>query len=291
VAALPFRQAKGGSFADDFGVARWVCGPCASTEYCRSRRAVRFSGAAAAPAAGVAGPATPAFGFLGAGTPPPLPTGLLSTVRGTTCDPDTSSGTALTPPGLGLSLGSPADVSSAGVAAPPPPPSSDGATPDGTAAATAGRPETGRMPALGGARTAWPEEVACATSVGSPSYRHPWLAMPTGDRYLSDSARAVQQLKLGLAPRSGAPFEADAAAQTCDEAMLGGWVVQATAPAILPTSSVPLPAPRSSPATATGGLALGVAPPLLPSDAPTAPRVPTTVGGAEARTLEGVASV
>jgi len=73
--------------------------------------------------------------------------------------------------------------------------------------------------------------------------------------------------------------------------------VQAPAPAILPTASVPPPARRSSCATATGGLALGAAPPPLPSSAPTAPRVPTTVGSAgragplEARTLEGVASV
>ena len=168
VAALPFRRAKGGSFTDDFGVAHRVCGPCASTEYRRSRRAGRFSGAVAAPAAGGAGPPTPAFGFLGAGTPPTLPAGVLSTVRSTTCDPDTSSGTALTPSGLGLSLGSPADVSSAGVAAPPPPPSSDGATPDGPAAATAGRPDTERMPALGRPRTTCPADVPCATSVGPP---------------------------------------------------------------------------------------------------------------------------
>jgi len=73
--------------------------------------------------------------------------------------------------------------------------------------------------------------------------------------------------------------------------------VQAPAPAILRTSSVPPPAPRSSPDTATGGLALGAAPPPLSSGAPTAPQIPTTVGGAgragplEARTLEGLASV
>jgi len=261
VAALPFRRAKGGSFTDDFGVAHRVCGRCASTEYRRRRRAGRFSGAAAAAAAGAAGPATPAFGILGAGTPPPLPAGLLSTVPGTTCAPDTSSGTALTPPGLRLSLGSPADVSSAAVAAPAPPPSSDAATPDGTAAATAGRPDTGRIPALGGPRTAWPAEAPCATSVGPPSCGHPWQAMPTGDRNLSDSARAAQQRKLGSAPHSGAPCDADPAAQTGDEAKLGGCVVQAPASAILPTSSVPPPAPRLSPATATGGLALGAAPP------------------------------
>ena len=297
VAALPFRRAKGVSFTDDFGVARRVCGPCASTEYRRRRRAGRFSGAAAAAAGAAAWPATPAFGFLGAGTPPPRPASLLSMVRDTTCDPGTSSGTALTPPGLGLSLGSPADVSSAAVAAPAPPPSSDGATPDGTAATTAGRPDTGRMPALGGPRTAWRAEEPCATSVGPPSCHHPWQATPTGDRYLSDSTRAAQQLKLGSVPHSGAPCDADPAAQTGDEAKLGGWVLQTPAPAILLTSTVPPPAPRLSPATATGGLALGAAPPPLPSGAPTAPRVLTTVGGAgrsgpsEARTLEGVASV
>jgi len=191
VAAPPFRRPMGGSFTETFGVAHRVRGPCASAEYRRSRRAGRFSGAAAAPAAGAAGPATPAFGFLGSSTPPPLPAGLLSTVRGTTCDPDTSSGTALIPPGLGLSLSSPADASSTGVAAPPPPPSSDGAKPDGTAAATAGRPEIGRMPALGGPRTAWPAEVPCATSVGPPSCRHPWQAMPMGVSYLLDSTRAA----------------------------------------------------------------------------------------------------
>jgi len=43
----------------------------------------------------------------------------LLTVRGRTCDPDTSSVTALTPTGLLLSLGSLADVSRAGAAAPP----------------------------------------------------------------------------------------------------------------------------------------------------------------------------
>jgi len=68
----------------------------------------------------------------------------LLTVRGPTCDPDMSSVTELTPPGLVLSLGSPTDVSRARAAAPPPPPSSD----------RAGRPDTGRMPALGRPRTA-----------------------------------------------------------------------------------------------------------------------------------------
>ena len=160
--------------------------------------------------------------------------------------PDTSSGTALTPPGLGLSLGSPADVSSAAVAAPAPPPSSDGATPDGTAAATAGRPDTGRMPALGGPRTAWPAEVPRATSMGPPPCRHPGQVTPTGDRYLSDSTRAAQQLELGSEPRSGAPCDAGAAAETDDEAQLASWVVQAPASAILPTSSVPQPSPISS---------------------------------------------
>ena len=73
--------------------------------------------------------------------------------------------------------------------------------------------------------------------------------------------------------------------------------MQAPAPAVLRTSSVPPPAPRSSPDTATGELALGAAPPPLSSGAPTAPQIPTTVGGAgragplEARTLEGLASV
>jgi len=57
------------------------------------------------------------------------------------------------------------------------------------------------------------------------------------------------------------------------------------------------PARRSSPVTATVGLAPGSAPLPLPRGASAAPRVPTTVGGAEragpseARTLEGVARV
>ena len=140
--------------------------------------------------------------------------GFLVTVRDPTCDPDTSSDTALTPPGLGLWLGAPADVSRAGAAAPSPSLSYDGATPYSLAAATTGRPDTGWVPSLWGPRTAWPAELPRGLSVGFPSCSHAAHATPPGDRYLSESTRAAQQLELGSASRSGAPCDADSAAQT-----------------------------------------------------------------------------
>jgi len=165
---LPFRRAKGGCFTDDFGVAHRICSLCAFTKYRRRRQQGRFSNAAAAQAAGAAGPVTPASGFRGAGTPPPVPAGLLSTVRGPTWDPNTSFGTARTPSGPGLSVGWPAYVSSDGAAAPPPPQSSDSVTPDGSVATPAGRPDTERMRALGGPQTAWLAQVPRATFGGLP---------------------------------------------------------------------------------------------------------------------------
>jgi len=72
--------------------------------------------------------------------------------------------------------------------------------------------------------------------------------------------------------------------------------MHASAPSIHPTSSVPLSAPRKSPAAVSGGLALDASPSLLPSGAPKAPWVPTTVGEtgqagtSEPRASKGVAA-
>jgi len=125
----PYQNGRGkvGSFADDLGAAHRVCGRWASIKYRQRRRAGRFSRVAALPAAGAAVPTMQVFGFFGAGTPPFVPAGLIPTIRGTTCTPDTSSGTALIPAGPEMSLGSLADVSSACLAALFPPLSSDSA--------------------------------------------------------------------------------------------------------------------------------------------------------------------
>ena len=78
---------------------------------------------------------------------------------------------------------------------------------------------------------------------------------------------------------------------------MGCWVLQAVAPVPPLTVSVPLHAPRSSPATATVGLALDATPPPLPRGAPTAPQVPTVWvapggrGPQRLGPLEGVAPV
>jgi len=156
---------------DAFGITHGDCGPWASTEYHRRRRAGHFSGAAVATAADAAGPATPALWFLGTAAPSPLPPGLLSMARGPRLDPDWSSGSKMTSPGLGLRLGLPAGASSADVAVPPCPPSSDGATHIGTAAVTSGRSDIGRVLALERPRTGWLAEVPAATSVDPASCR------------------------------------------------------------------------------------------------------------------------
>lgn len=240
---------------------------------------------------GAAGPSTPAFGFLGAGKPPSLPIGFLATARGAKCDSATTSDTGLTPHGLGLSVSSPVGVPMAGAAVALPHQPFDGASPNGTAAATAGRPDRGSVPALVGLRTTWPPAALLVTTVVPSHCRFSWKEMRTDEGYQSGHSCGAQRLKLGAKQHSGVPCDGHAAAETHEAATLGDCVFQAQAPTLPPTACLPAPAFQRSLATVASAPLLGAALHSPPSGAPTSPLTRTKVGDTGRVLLSGCPSL